>query len=286
VIIGRLAEEDLGPLLAIQHAFEGERARWTAETLSRVLHDRAGAGSGHLRIARLEGTAVGAVGWVPRGDVCHLSPLLAATEPVARALIELGLGEAGPASQVRAATSAQASHVASALQELGFAPRSESLDLSRPTRELAVPEIAPLEWRSITEVETSRLRALHDEAFRADPNLSPFDPDGFGRLVRVACTEASSVIVDGERYVGYLLATRHTDVPAPHAHIDFVGVLDAYRRRGLGRAMIARALGAAHRQGLPELSAMVSSLNTGSLELHLQSGFSVFDRRVLWQHTR
>jgi len=65
-----------------------------------------------------------------------------------------------------------------------------------------------------------------------------------------------------------------------------VGVLDAYGRRGLGRALLARALGAAHREGLGEMRALMSSQNAGSLALHRACGFGVRYRRFLWQLTR
>jgi len=285
MIIGSLAESDLGALLAIQHAFAGQSAPWTATALRRTLHDPARGGGDRVRVARDEGVVAGAIGWVPGGDVFYLSPLLASSDRAARALVALGLREAGSASRIRVTTGALDSHVARVLEELGFALHSELLDLSRATAELSAPDIAPLRWCSLAEAEPARLVALHNEAFREVPNTLPLELEDLERLPG-AFAEASSVIADAEHYAAHLIALRHDDAPEPYAEIDVVGVRDAYRRRGLGRAMIARALGAAHRAGLPELRALVSSLNTGSLELHRNNGFDVRYRRFQWQHTR
>ena len=280
VNIGKLAASDLEPLLAIQHAFAGETAPWTAETLHQILYGRGG--GDHVWVARDEGAVVGAIGCMPRGDVFSLFPLLAVTGRVASALVELGLREAGSTPWIRASTGARDSHVARVLQDLDFVLHGELLDLSRPTGDLAAPEIAPLRWCSLTELEPSRLLALHNETFREHPLALDF----FAQLVLGASASASSVIADGDRYVAYLIARREVDALVPYAHIHFVGVRDAYRRRGLGRAMIARALGGAHREGLPVLRATVSSLNAGSRELHRRSGFSVLHRDFVWEYTR
>jgi len=190
------------------------------------------------------------------------------------------------ALRIRVTTGALDSHVARVLEERGFALHSELLDLSRATAELSAPDVAPLRWCSLAEAEPARLVALHNETFREVPNTLPLELEDLERLLRGAFAEASSVIVDAEHDAAHLIALRHDDAPEPYAEIDVVGVRDAYRRRGLGRAMIARALGAAYRAGLPELRALVSSLNTGSLELHRNNGFDVRYRRFQWQHTR
>jgi ribosomal protein S18 acetylase RimI-like enzyme len=286
MIIEGLADSDLEALLTIQHAWAGEAAPWTAEVLRRTIHDPARGGGAQVRVARDEGVVIGAIAWVLGDDICYLSPLLASNERAARALAEIGLREAGAAARIRVTTGARDSHVARVLQELGFEYHSEFLELSRAPGELAAPDIAPLGWCSLAEADPVRLLALHNETFREVPNTLPLELADLEQLVRGAFAEASSVIADGERYVGHLIALRYDDTLEPYAEIDVVGVLDDYRRRGLGRALLARALGAAHREGLREMRALVSSLNAGSLELHRNNGFSVRYRRFQWQLTR
>ena len=286
MILGSLAASDLEPLLAIQHACAGEAAPWTAELLHRTLHDPARGGGDHVRVARDGDLVVGAIAWVPGGDTFYLSPLLAANGAAARALVELGLREAGAASRIRVTTGASDGGVARVLQDLGFAYHSEFLDLSRATGELSAPAIAPLQWRSLSAADPARLLALHNETFRDVHSTLPLEPADLEHLLHGAFAAASSIIADGDRYVGHLIALRHATGPEPHAEIDAVGVLDSHRQRGLGRAMIARALAAAHRDGLPEMRALVSSLNAGSLELHRRCGFVTRYRRFQWQLER
>lgn len=286
MILASLADADLAPLLAIQHATADEAAPWTAEILRRTLDDPARGSGAHVRVARDGEDVVGAIAWVSGGEIFYLSPLIAANAAAARALIEHGLREAGAATRIRVTTGARESHVTRVLQELGFTAHSEFLELSRDTRELAAPDLAPLRWCALADADPARLLALYNATFREVPNTTLLELSDLEWQLRDAFAEASSVIADDERLAGYLIAMRHEGGPEPHVEIEAAGVDDAYRRRGLGRAMIARALAATRRAALPELRALVSSLNTGSLELHRASGFDVRYRRYQWQLAR
>jgi ribosomal protein S18 acetylase RimI-like enzyme len=62
--------------------------------------------------------------------------------------------------------------------------------------------------------------------------------------------------------------------------IAYMAVDPAFRRRGVGAALLARAEDEARRRGLPYMSLMVTDENTPALELYQRAGY-VTERRML-----
>ena len=78
------------------------------------------------------------------------------------------------------------------------------------------------------------------------------------------------------RSAGCILVNR---VPrASEAEVVYLGVVPAFRRRGLGRWLLRLAGDAAARAGLREISLAVDAANTPAIRLYSEEGFSVAQR--------
>jgi mycothiol synthase len=103
------------------------------------------------------------------------------------------------------------------------------------------------------------------EAVIAATNGSPaFDP---GDLLLVAPAD------DPERAVGFCRTRRYVDDDPPYGEVKLIGVLPAWRGRGLGRALLR--WGVRHLQGhdLPTIALAVSAANEHALRMYEAHGF-------------
>ncbi len=96
--------------------------------------------------------------------------------------------------------------------------------------------------------------------------------------------QVSHVIVDRQTHerVGLVLASR---VSAQSGHITQICVRSDYRKRGLGRTMLAVAAAGFWREGLSEVSLTVTEANTSAVQLYQSEGYECrhrFDAAV-WE---
>lgn len=107
----------------------------------------------------------------------------------------------------------------------------------------------------------------------------------FDRLFELCRRQSHEILiaeVDGVR-AGFLILL--FDLPdevtgIEQGFIAFMSVNLAFRRRGVGRALLARAEDEARRRGLPYMSLMVTDDNTAARELYERAGY-VTERRLL-----
>ena len=270
MIVRLLGDGDTDALLAIQHLRAGLDSRWTRTHLDDVLRDPARARGVNVRVAVDGGQVVGAVGWVRGDSEFFASPFIAATPAAARTLVDLSLLQARGARWIRVSVGERESEISDVLAERGFALHSEMIELARPTEDLP----SELDVTDIRAADRERLLELYNSTFRDVPNALPIDREELDSFVESSFVDASSVTPHG-----FLIARDHGD----HAEIYVTGVEAEQRGKGLGRAMVLRAVAAAARAGIPEIRAVVSSVNPASLELHTRSGFTPKFRRFVWQ---
>ncbi len=69
-------------------------------------------------------------------------------------------------------------------------------------------------------------------------------------------------------------------VPRRFAHVDTLGVAEAYRRRGIGRALMAAAEAWALEQGAQDIELQVYEFNEGAQALYRETGYKTTMRRM------
>jgi len=82
------------------------------------------------------------------------------------------------------------------------------------------------------------------------------------------------VAIDRGTVVGFASAVHyvHPDKPAPEMWINEVGVVTAYRRRGVARAIVQRLLDVARALGCAEAWVLTDRSNDAALRLYTSSG--------------
>jgi ribosomal protein S18 acetylase RimI-like enzyme len=88
------------------------------------------------------------------------------------------------------------------------------------------------------------------------------------------------LVRDGDAAAAVLLLTEPGD--SDEWEIAYVGVVPAARRRGVGRAVVRRALDEARAGGAVRLTLAVDARNRPAFDLYLSLGFETYDRREVY----
>jgi mycothiol synthase len=160
-----------------------------------------------------------------------------------------------------------------ALDDIEAAPVPEGLEV-RPVR--------PEHWRAIWEADV--------EAFSDDWDPDDASETGFQRFLGEPdqVPELWQVAWDGDQVAGHVLVTVNAAANARFGRregmLDSVAVRQRYRRRGLARALILRALAALHDHGatLATLGVDVDNPNQ-ALGLYTSCGFVVRSRGAAYE---
>lgn len=130
------------------------------------------------------------------------------------------------------------------------------------------------------------VRLAHNEAFADHWGSSGVDQESWRQRFCAAQgfrPELSLLALDGDEIAAYLLSFVHdaeiaaTGVRA--AHVGYLGTRPAWRRRGLGKALLCRALCGYRDAGYVTARLVVDTENgSGALDIYRRSGFEV-DRR-------
>lgn len=156
--------------------------------------------------------------------------------------------------------------------------------LTRATQRLGVVHRGPLppalaglgsvRIRPATPADAADIEQLVRDAYepyiaRIGKRPAPMDAD-YAELV-----EHTSVLVDGERVIGMLVAL----VEADHVFIDSVAVAPAATGRGHGRMLLAYADSRARELGLSQIRLYTNAAMTENLTLYPRLGYVEVDRR-------
>jgi ribosomal protein S18 acetylase RimI-like enzyme len=167
----------------------------------------------------------------------------------------------------------------------GYAPVRWFLTLVRPTLD-AIDEVLLPHGLALRPVETTEqamavLRAF-DEAFRDHWGYTPEGEEE--RRARLADPRQDptlwQVAYDGDEVAGAVAtlvdAADNARYDRARGWLDAVAVRRPWRRRGLARALIARALGVLREKGLTSAALGVDAENrTGALRLYEEAGFAL-----------
>jgi mycothiol synthase len=94
----------------------------------------------------------------------------------------------------------------------------------------------------------------------------------------------STLAWDGEQVAGFALGRWHLPLDRSRGVVASLAVRPAWRRRGLGSALLRNALGEFQRRGCGSAELMVDSANlTGALRLYEQVGFRAFRTQVVYE---
>lgn len=146
--------------------------------------------------------------------------------------------------------------------------RSTGYDVVRREDQYAVPTVAPTQhaFMHLADVDLDRLRLLDDELRQDTPGAAgwQWDPEAFRRET----FSDPSVYLVAPDYEGICRVWLHE----PKPRLGFVGVRRAARGRGLGRALVAAALGEAHALGHREVTCEIDTENAASQRLFARFG--------------
>ena len=81
------------------------------------------------------------------------------------------------------------------------------------------------------------------------------------------------VVKEGEKVIGYLFGLYSQTAPA--AYVKFVGVRQAYQKKGIGRRLYEHFTDIAREKGCTELKAITSPTNEGSIAFHKRLGMEL-----------
>lgn len=182
--------------------------------------------------------------------------------------------------------------------DLGLQPRRQFFDMERLLSASLPPPTSPGDPLRIVAFDWARddeVRRAHNEAFRGHYGSTQRDPASWKQWFtgnRNFRPELSLLVLAGPEpdaeLAGYLLGYFYqADQAATGLRDAWVGQLGtrlAYRRRGVGTALLSHALTAHRDQGYDQTSLDVDSENgTGALALYERVGFAVTKSWTSWE---
>jgi mycothiol synthase len=140
--------------------------------------------------------------------------------------------------------------------------------------------------RSYEEGDTDVLRASLNEAFADDPFWTGVSPSNFRAFYLGARGFDPALWLlawDGDELAGFALAYSERGGDDTLGWVGTLGVRPAWRRRGLGEALLLSAFSALHGRGLARVGLGVDTQNaTGALRLYERAGMRAVSRSDNW----
>jgi len=177
------------------------------------------------------------------------------------------------------------------LEAQGYTVRSRSVQMLRPDA-AHVPDLPLPEGIEIRPAHREHWRALidaHFEAFREHPGFREPTEEDIQRWVSSRFWQPEMWIVawDGDRIAGSILSFIDQEENEKYGRLrgytEDISVVKEYRRRGLARAMLARAIRRLHAAGMTETTLFVHTQNpTGAYRLYEGMGYAVIDETIIY----
>jgi ribosomal protein S18 acetylase RimI-like enzyme len=266
---------DVPALVAIHRAIVGPVAAWSAAVLEDLLWNP-GHADGRNAVVAVDGrgAVAGVAGWIAVGREFFGSPVLARDHAAAELLVGelVSRARAAGAAWIRIGCADGEPHKRAALVARGF---EEQLHFSMMTCAPAPrPTIRPsgLEYAPLASVEPAVLIEIHDASMLEIDNTGPMSVEAARHLQARAWGVGSGVWLDGDSPAAFLVLIRDRE-PVDHVLIDQIGVAPRWRRLGIARILVERALDRAALDGATEVRAIIASTNHPSLALHQAAGF-------------
>jgi GNAT superfamily N-acetyltransferase len=277
---------DVPPLLEIHRAAVGPAAAWSAAVLEGQLWNPMH-GEGRNAVVAVDdyGLVAGVAGWVAVGREFYGAPVLARDAAAAELLVAQLIAQARAvgAAWIQIGCAAGEPHKRDALAARGFTVTREAITMAcvPEHRERAATRPPGLEYMPLGSVEPEVLREVHDESFLGVDNSAPMTLEDARYQQSRAWGVGSGVWLDRGEPAAFLILIRDR-TPVDHVLIDQIGVAPPWRRLGIGRVLVERAIDAAARDGAAEVRALIVSTNHASLALHAAAGLREAWRREMY----
>lgn len=148
------------------------------------------------------------------------------------------------------------------------------------------PELSGFELRTYRDEDAEPLRAAMNEAFRGTPFFHEVSPGNFREFFlrsRGADTSLWLLAWDGDELAGYVLSWPGRGSDKTMGWVANLGVRPAWRRRGLGGALLRNAFRALYDCGLRRVGLGVDAENvTGAVRLYENAGMHRRLRQDNW----
>ena len=279
-------DADAEGVAALTHRFFAPDPPWTADVaIGELTADALGNGR-QVRVAEADGEIVGVAGWVVNAPWLYLWPLTGEDPAVVTSLLDAVVAAARAPGIERMRVSVRACEPGKrrALEPLGM---TRTLDWVVVAREVsdAPPPLEPpagLRWITGSRIDRAALLEVYNGAFAEIPLAAPATPSDIDRMLDGPCAWPGGtwLLADpGGAGAAFLIGETAPD----HHVVEGIGTSAAWRRHGLGRVLLRRAMGALADAGGGELRAVIASTNEASLGLHIAEGFTEHSRKEVWE---
>jgi ribosomal protein S18 acetylase RimI-like enzyme len=284
VYLRALDRRDVPELVAIHRAIVGPAMAWSAAVLEAQLWDPNHGHGRQVMVAVDEGTIAGVAGWVEVGREFFGSPVLARDDRATSLFVDelIARARTAGAARIRIGCADSEDYKRAVLVARGFSVQLHFVTLSCAAEPRDATPPAGLVRVPLATVAPEVLRDVHDASMLEIDNSGPMSLDDARHQQARAWPDGSGVWFDGDRPAGFMIVIRDCE-PIDHAVIDQVGVAPSWRRRGIARALVDRAIDLAGRAGVPEVRALIASSNRASLALHVAAGLREISRREMLQ---
>jgi len=180
------------------------------------------------------------------------------------------------------------------LRRAGYAPARHFLSMQRPTLD-GIPSFALPEGFEVRPVVPEHYRAIFDahvEALRGHWGMAPPKPGDFENWTRARTFQPHlwqvAWHVDSGKVAGqvkpWIDTEQNETQQRQRGYTEFISVGAAWRRRGLARALVVRALRALREAGMTESALGVDAENPhDATRLYEECGFRVVQRNAAYQ---
>lgn len=278
-------DTDAERVAALTHRFFPPDPPWTPESAREELHADALGNARQVRVAERDGEVVGIAGWVAEPPWVYLWPLTAVDGGVVDGLVDAVLAAAAAPGidRVRVSVRDTEPHKAAALAARGMRHTLDWIVMRRDVRDAAeLPAPDGLRWVPGHRIDRAALLATYNAAFAEIPLTAPATPGDLDRMLDGASAwpEGTWALTGpGGAVEGFLIGEAYPD----HWVVEGIGTSRAWRRRGLGRVLLRRAMSALAASGGGDLRAVIASTNAASLGLHASEGFTEHARKAVWE---
>jgi mycothiol synthase len=159
------------------------------------------------------------------------------------------------------------------------------IDLVDPPRAQLPPELEVRTFRDGVDDDT--LRAMLNDVFAEDPFWHDISPSNFREFyLRARGYDPSLWFLawEGDQLAGFAVSFPERSGDQELGWVATLGVAKAWRRRGLGEALLLTAFQALHERGLRRVGLGVDAENaTGALRLYERAGMRKIRQADLWE---
>ncbi len=171
------------------------------------------------------------------------------------------------------------------LSQLGFTKKEGTYEMYTL---IAMPEILrknnDIDFEQFVKGKHEEIRCrIQNEVFKNDSRIPLTKDDIYYDQLQSYYFEKGSVLIKkGDIYIGYGQIIFNGPIPT----IVNVGILEAYREKGYGRALMQYLFKLLDEQGIEEVNLRVSTDNYSALKLYKSLGFTIKNESHIWEYKK